>query len=91
VLCGCGGWLRYRRSSVKWRRDDLLFADCGFDVFEVVGGADFLLGGETPIDGRFDISCSHIQAFGVENVRERLREKIGEFDPDEARAEPTHD
>jgi len=50
-----------------------------------------LLGGETPIDGRFDISCSHIQAFGVENVRERLREKIGEFDPDEARAEPTHD
>ena len=51
----------------------------------------FSLAVKMPIDGRFAISCSHIQAFGVENVRERLREKIGEFDPDEARAEPTHD
>jgi hypothetical protein len=49
------------------------------------------LGGITSTTVEFDIFCGPIRFLRVGNVRERLREKIGEFGPDEARTEPAHD
>jgi hypothetical protein len=51
----------------------------------------FSLAVKIPIDDRFAMSRDHTHAFGVKDVRERLREKAGESGSDEAGTEPAHD